>query len=86
MPFRALGISSPTPSSDALCLLLGIAGNRGWPIATGDVSSAFMCTPLRKRNIVAKLPMSVSSMGGEPVFLHLARALNGLRSASQSWP
>ena len=44
-----------------------------------------MCTPLRKRNIVAKLPMSVSSMGGEPVFLHLARALNGLRSASQEW-
>ena len=82
---RALGISSPTPSSDALCLLLGIAGGRGWPIATGDVSSAFMCTPLRKRNIVAKLPMSVSSMGGEPVFLHLARALNGLRSASQEW-
>ena len=39
---RALGISSPTPSSDALSLLLGIAGNRGWPIATGDVSSAFM--------------------------------------------
>ena len=67
---RALGISSPTPSSDALSLLLGIAGNRGWPIATGDVSSAFMCAPLRKRNIVAKLPMSVSSMGGEPVFLH----------------
>ena len=82
---RALGISSPTPSSDSLSLLLGIAGNRGWPIATGDVSSAFMCTPLRKRNIVAKLPMSVSSMGGEPVFLHLARALNGLRSASQEW-
>ena len=67
---RALGISIPTPSSDALSLLLAIAGNRGWPIATGDVSSAFMCTPLRKRNIVAKLPMSVSSMGGEPVFLH----------------
>ena len=38
---RAFGISSPTPSSDALSLLLGIAGNRGWPIATGDVSSAF---------------------------------------------
>ena len=65
---RALGISSPTPLSDALSLLLGIAVNRGWPIATGDVSSAFMCTPSRKRNIVAKLPMSVSSMGGEPVF------------------
>ena len=49
------------------------------------MSSAFMATPSRKRVITAKLPLSISSMSGEPLLLHLKKALNGLRSASQEW-
>ena len=78
---RALGISSPTPSSDAFSLLLGTAGNRGWPLATADVSQAFMCTPVRKRNIVAKLPPWEVSQ----CFANSTCALSGLRSASHEW-
>lgn len=82
---RTIGISSPTPSSEALFLMLGIAGTRNFIIGAGDVVSAFMATPLRKRTAVAKMPLSVSSLKGEPMFLHLSKALNGLRSASQEW-
>ena len=46
---RALGISSPTPSADALFTVLGVAGCRDCFIASGDVSHAFMATPLRER-------------------------------------
>ena len=45
---RVLGISSPTPSSDGLNLLLSVAGIRNWFVGAGDVSSAFMATPLRQ--------------------------------------
>ena len=82
---RVLGISSPTPSSDGLNLLLSVAGIRNWFVGAGDVSSAFMATPLRQRVITTKLPLSISSLSGEPLLLHLKKALNGLRSASQEW-
>ena len=82
---RVLGISSPTPSSDGLNLLLSVAGIRNWFVGAGDVSSAFMATPLRQRVISTKLPLSISSLSGEPLLLHLKKALNGLRSASQEW-
>ena len=82
---RVLGISSPTPSSDGLNLLLSVAGIRNWFVGAGDVSSAFMATPLQQRVISTKLPLSISSLSGEPLLLHLKKALNGLRSASQEW-
>ena len=82
---RALGISSPTPSADALFTVLGIAGCRDCFIASGDVSHAFMATPLRERDVVMKFPLSVSTVSGEPLYMHLKKALNGLRKASQEW-
>ena len=50
-----------------------------------DVSHAFMATPLRKRDVVMKFPLSVSTVSGDPLYLHLGKALNGLRKASQEW-
>ena len=50
-----------------------------------DVTAAFMATPLRKRDVVVKLPMSLMSVRSEPLYLPLAKALNGLRIASQEW-
>ena len=41
--------------------------------------------PSKEKIITAKLPLSISSMSGEPLLLHLKKALNGLRSASQEW-
>ena len=82
---RALGISSPTPSADALFTVLGIAGCRNSVVAGADVSHAFMATPLRKRDVVMKFPLSVSTVSGDPLYLHLGKALNGLRKASQEW-
>ena len=44
-----------------------------------------MATPLRKRDVVMKFPLSVSTVSGDPLYLHLGKALNGLRKASQEW-
>ena len=82
---RTLGISSPTPSADALFTVLGVAGCRDCVIAGADVSHAFMATPLRERDVVMKFPLSVSTVSGDPLYLHLSKALNGLRKASQEW-
>ena len=68
---RALGILSPTPSADALFIVLDIAGCRDCFIASGDVSHAFMATPLRERDVVMKFPLSVSTVSGEPLYVHL---------------
>ena len=82
---RTLGISSPTPSADALVTALGIAGCRNGVVAGADVSHAFMATPLRKRDVVTKFPLSVSTVSGDPLYLHFGKAPNGLRKASQEW-
>ena len=82
---RTLGISSPTPSSDALQTFLGLAGYNDLLVGSADVTAAFMATPLRTRNVVAKLPMSLTDQDGRSIYLHLKKALNGLRSASQEW-
>ena len=37
---RSLGISSPTPSADALFLLLGLTGERDAALGSADVSHA----------------------------------------------
>jgi len=55
----SLGISSPTPSSDALQLLLGLSGLWDLTVGAADVTAAFMATPLRKRDVLVKLPMSL---------------------------
>ena len=82
---RALGISSPTPSSDALSFLIGLAGARDWVLGSADAGHAFMATPLRVQDVVIKFPLSVSTLSGEPLYMRLHRALNGLRQSSQDW-
>ena len=44
-----------------------------------------MATPLRFRDVIIKLPMSVCSMRGEGMYIWLGKALNGLRKSSQDW-
>ena len=82
---RSLGTSSPTPSSEALFAMLCFAGQRDWLVGAADISAAFMATPLRSGNVLAKLPASITSMTGKALYLWLSKALNGLRSASQEW-
>ena len=51
-----------------------------------DVSQAFMNSPLRdKERIVLRMPLSISTTSGEPIFLEAHKALNGLRVASFTW-
>ena len=82
---RSMGISSPTPSADSLFLLLGLAGERDGTLGSADVAHAFMATPLSKRDVIIRLPLSISSLAGEALYMHLDKALNGLRSASLEW-
>ena len=82
---RSLGISSPTPSTDAMFLLLAVAGCRNYAIGSADIAHAFMATPLRVRDVIIELPLSVSSMRGEGMYIWLRKALNGLRKSSQDW-
>ena len=81
----SLGIFSPTPSLDALQLIIGLSGLRDLTLGGADVTVAFMATLLKKRDVVVKLPVSLTSVRSEPLYLHLAKALNGLRIASQEW-
>ena len=46
---RELGFSSPTPSTEALHLVLAISATRGWRLHALDVSHAFMHSPLPDR-------------------------------------
>lgn len=57
---RSLGISSPTPSAEALSAMMSFAGERDWVVGAADISAAFMATPLRNRNVIAKLPASIT--------------------------
>ena len=83
---RSLGFSSPTPSIEALHLILAIAATRKYRLRGLDISHAFMHSPLGKHmRVILKLPLSVSLDDGQPAFLVLDKALNGLRDASLCW-
>ena len=82
---RSLGISSPTLGTDSFQLFLTMSAAWNMLVYTLDISHAFMYTPLRRRDVAVRLPMSCSTETGEPVILHCANALNGLRSASLEW-
>ena len=83
---RELGFSSPTPSTEALHLVLSIAANRGWRLRALDVSHAFMHSPLPDNmRVILKMPQSISSSDGQVIYLDLLRSLNGLRDASLHW-
>ena len=90
---RKEGISSPTPSTEAFRTLLSVAcgawgDHRSLP-ATGldlalDVSQAFANSPLDSK-VCIRLPMSVSTLDNEPVFMDVRRGLNSLRIGSLAW-
>ena len=86
---RSMGISSPTPSIEAL-RMVGVAcgawsvGNQAMFLAGLDVSQAFMNSPLERPEIL-RMPLSMSTMKGEPIFLWAEKGINGLRIASQAW-
>ena len=81
---RSMGISSPTPSIEALRMVLGVAcgawsvGNQAMFLAGLDVSQAFMNSPLERPEIL-RMPLSMSTMKGEPIFLWAEKGINGLR-------
>ena len=86
---RSMGISCPTPSIEALRMVLGVAcgawsvGNQAMFLAGLDVSQAFMNSPLERPEIL-RMPLSMS-MKGQPIFLWAEKGTNGLRFASQAW-
>ena len=83
---RSLGCSSPTPSCEVVNLILALTSSRGWRLRALDISHAFMHSPLpRGTRIALKLPQSVSSVEGLPLYLDLLKSLNGLRDASLHW-
>ena len=83
---RQLGYSSPTPSVESLHVILAHAAVSDFYLRSLDISHAFMHSPLPKEeSIVLKLPQSVSMLDGTQAFLHLRKALNGLRDASLHW-
>lgn len=82
---RSLGISSPTPSSDAFMIFISIVAHLDWKVSSLDVSHAFMHTPRVLKDVAVKLPQSLTSSSGETLILWLRKALNGLRSASLQW-
>ena len=83
---RAMGYSSPTPSVEGLFLLLSLSASRDFRVKTLDISHAFMHSPLpSSETILLRLPLSVSLVDGSVAYLHLDRALNGLRDASLRW-
>ena len=83
---RSLGFSSPTPSIESVHLVLAMASTRKMRLRGLDVGHAFMHSPLGPGiHVVLKMPLSVSFPSGEPTFLVLDKALNGLRDASLAW-
>lgn len=83
---RQMGYSSLTPSVESLHVLLAHGAVNDFALRSLDISHAFMHSPLpQSETIVFKLPQSVSLSDGTQAFLHLRKALNGLRDASLHW-
>ena len=67
---RSLGFSSPTPSSEVLNVVLALSSTRKWRLRALDISHAFMHSPLPSGvQVILRLPQSVSSVAGEPIYL-----------------
>ena len=83
-----LGISATTPSLEALRTLLAIAATDSMEIATLDVSTAFLHSPLpRDAKAVISLRKDVSSRSdmNALAYMILDQAMNGLRVAAKAW-
>ena len=84
----SLGMSATTASLEALRTLLAIAAKDSMDIATLDVSTAFLHSPLPKGSkAVIMLPRDVSSRFDcyAPAYMILDQAMNGLRIAAKAW-
>ena len=80
------GFSSPTASVESFKALIAVAGYWGLCLLTGDVSTAYMSSPLpRHIKAVVRLPSGSTDRYGNPLYLVLSNALNGLRPAALAW-
>ena len=67
-------------AEDGFGSILWHLGEQNLPFIAIDVSQAFMNSPLRdKERTVLRMPLSISTTSGEPIFLEAHKALNGLR-------
>ena len=72
---RKQGFSSPTPSHDALMIALIFLATHNMRAAGADIGHAFMNSPLGTRDpVVLRMPMSISTKEGLPVFYFLSHA------------
>ena len=84
----SLGISSSTPSLEALRVVLSCIGAFDLCAETLDISTAFLHSPLPQGvTALVRLPadLSLDEKVYKPVFADLSVAMNGLRSASKAW-
>ena len=78
------------PALECVRMVLGVAcgawsvGNQAMFLVGLDVSQAFMNSPLERPEIL-RMPLSMSTMKGEPIFLWAEKGIKGLRIASQAW-
>ena len=83
---RKLGFSSPTPSHDAFMLVVCLMAVCNLKARGADIGHAFMHSPLVSGiPVLLKMPLSISAVTGEPVYMLLFKALKRLRDASQAW-
>ena len=83
-----LGLSSGTPSAESIRAMLTLGSQKGMTIATLDVSTAFLHSPIPpNQRYIIRLPgdLSWSSTSYQPVFADLHKALNGLRIGARAW-
>ena len=84
----SLGISSNTPSLEAVRALLGLASTEGMACMTLDAGTAFLHSDLPDgHHAVIRLPADISGSDQlhQPVYAILSKAMNGLRIASKAW-
>lgn len=73
-----LGLSSGTPSAESIRAMLTLGSQKGMTIATLDVSTAFLHSPIPpNQRYIIRLPgdLSWSSTSYQPVFADLHKAL-----------
>ena len=83
----SLGMSSCTPSGEAVRILLSLCSEKQLSMLGLDISTAFLHTPLKGRKAIIRLPSDVSltKTTYSPAFAILTKAMNGLRIAAKAW-
>ena len=83
----SLGMSSCTPSGEAVRILLSLCSEKQLSMLGLGISTAFLHTPLKGRKAIIRLPSDVSltKTTYSPAFAILTKAMNGLRIAAKAW-